>query len=60
MDISRPFCIKKQSNLIPFRGGPKAACKKLAELAVSRKSQDDVSVMIVQLGHFRMNSNKTG
>ena len=52
VDIARPFCIKQQFNSSVFRGGPKAACKKLVEVAVSRKSQDDVSVMIVQLGHF--------
>jgi serine/threonine protein phosphatase PrpC len=60
VDIARPFCIEKQSNLTPFRGGPKAACKKLVELAVTRKSQDDGSVMIVQLEHFCMKSNKNG
>ena len=52
VDIARPFCVEKQPNLTPLVGGPLAACKMLIELAVSRKSQDDVSVMIVQLGHF--------
>jgi serine/threonine protein phosphatase PrpC len=49
VDIARPFCIEKQSNLTTFRGGPNAACKKIVELEITRKSQDDVSVMIVQL-----------
>jgi serine/threonine protein phosphatase PrpC len=59
VDIARPFCVQKQPNLTPFGGGPKAACKKLVELAVSRKSQDDVSVLIVELRHFCMKENKT-
>ena len=52
VDIARPFCVEKQPNLTLLRGGPIAACKKLIELAVTRKSQDDVSVMIIQLEHF--------
>jgi protein phosphatase 1L len=52
VDIARPFCVEKQPNLTPLGGGPIAACKKLVEVAVTRKSQDDVSVMIVQLRHF--------
>nr|ABK21709.1 unknown [Picea sitchensis] len=59
VDIARPFCVQKQPNLTPFGGGPKAACKKLVEVAVTRKSQDDVSVMIVQLRHFCLKENKT-
>nr|ADE76312.1 unknown [Picea sitchensis] len=54
VDIARPFCVQKQPNLTPLGGGPIAACKKLAEIAVTRKSPDDVSVMIVQLRHFGM------
>ena len=46
VDIARRFCIENQS------GGPIAACKQLVELAVTRKSHDDVSVMIVQLRNF--------
>jgi len=57
VDIARPFCVEKQPNLKPLQGGPIDACKKLVELAVTRKSQDDVSVMIVQLGHFCMKKN---
>ena len=52
VDIARPFCVEKQPNLTLLGGGAIAACKKLIELAVTRKSQDDVSVMIVQLQHF--------
>jgi protein phosphatase 1L len=52
VDIARPFCVEKQPNLIPVGGGPIAACKKLVEVAVTRKSRDDVSVMIVQLQQF--------
>lgn len=59
VDIARPFCVQNQPNLKPLGGGPKAACKKLVELAASRKSQDDVSVMIVQLPHFCIEENKT-
>lgn len=59
VDIARPFCVEKQPNLTPLRGGPKAACIKLAEVAASRKSQDDVTVMIVQLPHFSIKENET-
>jgi len=52
VDIARPFCVEKQPNLTPLGGGAIAACKKLVEIAVTRKSQDDISVMIVELGHF--------
>jgi serine/threonine protein phosphatase PrpC len=52
VDIARPFCVEKQPNLTPLGGGPIAACKKLVEVAVSRKSNDDISVMIIQLRHF--------
>ncbi|CAI0399967.1 unnamed protein product [Linum tenue] len=31
---------------------PLMACKKLAELAASRGSSDDISVLIVQLGRY--------
>ena len=52
MDISRPLYVEKLPNLTPLGGGPLAACKTLIDLTVTRKSQDDISVMIVQLGHF--------
>eukprot|EP00253_Pinus_taeda_P029413 PITA_29413 len=52
VDIARPFCIEKEHNLTPLGGGPMAACKKLVEVALTRKSQDDISVMIVHLRHF--------
>ena len=57
VDIARPFCIAKQPNVTTLGDGPMAACKKLVELAVTRKSKDDVSVMIVQLGHFCKKDN---
>ena len=57
VDIARPFCVKKQPNLTPLGGSPIAACKKLVKLAVTRNSQDDISVMIVQLRHFCMKDN---
>jgi len=52
VDIARPFCVEKQPDLTALGGGLIAACKELVKLAITRKSQDDVSVMIVQLGHF--------
>eukprot|EP00253_Pinus_taeda_P023858 PITA_23858 len=60
VDITRPFCVEKQPDLAPLRGGLIAACKKLVEVAVTRKSQDDVSVMIIQLPHFCKNENFCG
>eukprot|EP01018_Ginkgo_biloba_P000177 Gb_40834 [translate_table: standard] len=38
-------------------GGPMAACRKLVELSMARGSLDDVSVMIVELGHFCRRKN---
>jgi len=52
VDIVRPFCVEKQPNLTPLGDGPIAACKNLVEVVVTRKSGDDISVMIVQLRHF--------
>ncbi|KAJ0102220.1 hypothetical protein Patl1_06636 [Pistacia atlantica] len=46
VDLVRPLCVgveKPESS---------SACKKLAELSVRRGSMDDISVMIIQLGHF--------
>lgn len=37
-------------------GGLVAACKELVNLAISRGSLDDVTVMIIDLNHFRLNS----
>ncbi|XP_058182320.1 probable protein phosphatase 2C 25 [Rhododendron vialii] len=47
VDIARPLCIGIQ-NPEPF-----SACEKLAALSVSRGSADDISVMLILLGHFR-------
>lgn len=46
VDVARGLCIDRRSSSLI------SACKKLAELAVSRGSVDDISVMIVQLKHF--------
>lgn len=35
-----------------------AACKKLGNLAVSRGSMDDITVMLIDLKHFRLGRNK--
>lgn len=45
VDIARPFCVGLES------GGPLAASQKLLELAVSRRSNDDITAMIIQLQH---------
>ncbi|KAJ7948970.1 putative Phosphatase 2C family protein [Quillaja saponaria] len=37
-------------------GGLEAACKELVNLAVSRGSLDDITVMIIDLNHFRYNN----
>ncbi|KAI0519870.1 hypothetical protein KFK09_007331 [Dendrobium nobile] len=46
IDIARPLCMD------PQRPSPLSACKKLVNLSVSRGSMDDISVLIVQLGHY--------
>ncbi|OVA02732.1 Protein phosphatase 2C (PP2C)-like domain [Macleaya cordata] len=46
VDIARPLCIDT------VKPAPFSACKKLAELAVTRGSVDDISVMIIQLEKF--------
>ncbi|KAH7677908.1 Protein-serine/threonine phosphatase protein [Dioscorea alata] len=51
VDIARPLCIDnadKQPSLL-------SACKKLADLSVTRGSLDDVSVMIIQLKNYARN-----
>lgn len=44
IDLARPFCVGNVKSLL--------ACKKLVQLAASRGSVDDATVMIVQLGRF--------
>jgi protein phosphatase 1L len=46
VDVVRPLCMGVEKPVPAF------ACKRLAELAVIRGSTDDISVMIIQLGHF--------
>lgn len=46
IDIARPICMD------PLKPSPLSACKKLVNLSVSRGSMDDISVLIIQLGHF--------
>ncbi|XP_020588111.1 probable protein phosphatase 2C 2 [Phalaenopsis equestris] len=46
IDVARPICMD------PQRPSSLSACKKLVELSVSRGSVDDISVLIIQLGHF--------
>lgn len=46
VDAVRPLCMGVEKPMTAF------ACKRLAELAVIRGSIDDISVMIIQLGHF--------
>ena len=43
----------KQENKQPVSGGLAAACKELINLAVTRGSLDDITVMIVDLDHFK-------
>ncbi|XP_061994212.1 probable protein phosphatase 2C 14 [Rosa rugosa] len=40
----------------PASGGLVTACKELVNLALSRGSLDDITVMIIDLNHFRCNS----
>ncbi|OIS98185.1 putative protein phosphatase 2c 25 [Nicotiana attenuata] len=46
VDVVRPLCIGV--------GDPKpsSACRKLVDLALMRGSSDDISAMVIQLGHF--------
>ncbi|PON64258.1 Protein phosphatase [Parasponia andersonii] len=44
----------------PESGGLVAACKELVNLSVSRGSLDDITVMIIDLNHFRHNSCSFG
>ncbi|KAL6980727.1 protein-serine,threonine phosphatase [Sarracenia purpurea var. burkii] len=46
VDVVRPLCIGVD-NPEPF-----SACKKLADLSVTRGSTDDISIMLIQLAHF--------
>lgn len=46
MDLVRPFCVGVE------KPEPILACKKLADLSIRRGSMDDISVMVIQLGHF--------
>ncbi|GMI96957.1 hypothetical protein like AT2G30020 [Hibiscus trionum] len=46
VDIARPSCIGIN------KPNPLSACKKLVDLSVSRGSSDDISVMLIQLGHY--------
>ncbi|KAL2939656.1 putative protein phosphatase 2C 14, partial [Bienertia sinuspersici] len=47
-----------KENKRPVVEGLVAACKKLANLAVSRGSMDDITVMLVDLKHFRSGKSK--
>ncbi|XWS34711.1 hypothetical protein CRYUN_Cryun21dG0061200 [Craigia yunnanensis] len=40
----------------PFSSGLMAACKELVSLAVSRGSLDDITIMIIDLNHFKCNT----
>ncbi|KAI3678510.1 hypothetical protein L6452_37805 [Arctium lappa] len=46
IDLAPPFCVGND------KLEPLSACKKLVELSASRGSNDDASVMIVQLHRF--------
>ncbi|KAM1103015.1 hypothetical protein ACFX19_011766 [Malus domestica] len=50
--------VKRESTKIQptSSGGLVAACKELVRLAMSRGSLDDITVMIIDLNHFRCNS----
>lgn len=51
VDIARSLCISVE------KPEPLLACKKLADLAVSRGSSDDVSVMLIQMGGYASSSD---
>ncbi|XP_077239450.1 putative protein phosphatase 2C 25 [Tasmannia lanceolata] len=46
IDMARPLCVGTNNPTVL------SACKKLTDLSVMRGSTDDISVMIIQLGHF--------
>ncbi|KAL8052672.1 hypothetical protein ABFX02_05G020800 [Erythranthe guttata] len=51
--IKNHFSTNENQVLIEKSGGLMAACKELVSLAVSRGSLDDITVMIVDLNHYR-------
>ncbi|KAH9330019.1 hypothetical protein KI387_002127 [Taxus chinensis] len=51
--IARPFCVEKEETTTRLcERSLMAACRKLVEVAVSRGSKDDVTVMIADLVNF--------
>ncbi|ONI30358.1 hypothetical protein PRUPE_1G246400 [Prunus persica] len=56
---SRRISLVKRVNMKiqPASGGLVAACKELVNLALSRGSLDDITVMIIDLNHFRCQLN---
>ncbi|XP_027158831.1 probable protein phosphatase 2C 2 [Coffea eugenioides] len=46
VDVVRPLCMNVDNS------DRHAACRKLVDLSVERGSTDDISVMLIQLGHF--------
>ncbi|KAL2933627.1 putative protein phosphatase 2C 14 [Bienertia sinuspersici] len=56
--LIRTSLFSHKKNKRPVVEGLVAACKKLANLAVSRGSMDDITVMLVDLKHFRSGKSK--
>ncbi|KAK9276914.1 hypothetical protein L1049_006452 [Liquidambar formosana] len=56
MKTQSPFQEISSLKKRPASGGLLAACKELVNLAVSRGSLDDITVMIIDLTHFSCNS----
>ncbi|XP_057813869.1 probable protein phosphatase 2C 2 [Cryptomeria japonica] len=52
VDTSRALCVEKLRSAEGFCERSLRACRKLVDVAVSRGSKDDVTVMIVDLKHF--------
>ncbi|CAI0399968.1 unnamed protein product, partial [Linum tenue] len=50
--VSNQEAVDVAKALMESQQPPLMACKKLAELAASRGSSDDISVLIVQLGRY--------
>ncbi|KAL3523994.1 hypothetical protein ACH5RR_016828 [Cinchona calisaya] len=46
VDVVRPQCVNVDNS------DRYAACRKLVDLSIERGSTDDISVMVIQLGHF--------
>ncbi|KAL6186482.1 hypothetical protein ACLB2K_042602 [Fragaria x ananassa] len=58
MKSESPIKENRGYTMSPASGGLVTACKELVNLALSRGSLDDITVMIIDLNHFRCNETR--